>query len=158
MLARWASTGLAVTCALLAAGPANAAAPVDPCRLVTKTDAAKALGSPIATVRPMTAGSSRICAFHGTKPLQSVVVTAFGYDSPAQAHTRFIDIVQQTAHAAAAGATRMKGIGDEAVAIDASVYVRKGTAALVFNIFGVSRPPPTARTVALAKSALARMR
>jgi hypothetical protein len=149
---------LIVASAILAGAPARAAAePPDPCALVSKADAATAIGSPITSVKGMTAGPSRGCSFHGAKPLQSVVVTAFRYSSPAEAHTRFIDIVKQTASAAAQPATKLNGVGDEAVSIMSNVYVRKGTAALVFNIFGVRGPTLTARAIALAKHTLARL-
>ena len=150
---------LAVAASLLANAPADAAAePPDPCSLVANADAAKALGAPVTTVKRMTAGPSRSCSFHGTKPLQSVVVTAFRYRSPGEAHTRFIDIVKQTASTASAPAAKLNGVGDEAVSINSNVYVRKGTAALVFNIFGIRGPSLTARAVALAKQTLARLR
>ncbi len=152
MTARLVAT-LAVATALVAGVPARAEPP-DPCALVSKADAAAAIGSPITSVRGMTAGPSRGCSFHGAKPLQSVVVTAFRYGSPGEAHSRFIDIVKQTANAARSPATKLNGVGDEAVAIFSSVYVRKGTAALVFNIFGVRGPALTARAVALAKHTL----
>jgi hypothetical protein len=149
---------LVVASWVLASAPAGAAAePPDPCALVAKADAATAVGSPIASVKAMTAGPSRSCSFHGTKPLQSVVVTTFRYGSPGEAHARFIDIVKQTASAAGAPATKLSGVGDEAVSIISNVYVRKGTAALVFNIFGVRGPTLTARAVALAKHTLARL-
>ena len=149
---------LAVASLLLARAPAGAAAePPDPCALVSKADAATAIGSPIISVKATTAGPSRGCSFHGTKPLQSVVVTAFRYRSPGEAHTRFIDIVKQTASAAAAPATKLNGVGDEAVSINSNVYVRKGTAALVFNIFGVRGPLLTARAVTLAKRSMAHL-
>jgi hypothetical protein len=143
---------------LVAAPPAGAAEPPDPCALVSKADAATAIGSPITSVKGMTAGPSRGCSFHGAKPLESVVVTAFRYGSPGEAHTRFIDIVKQTASAAKTPAAKLDGVGDEAVSIFSSVYVRKGTAALVFNIFGVRGPALTARAVALAKHTLPRLR
>jgi hypothetical protein len=149
---------LAGVSALLASAPASAAAePPDPCALVSKADAATAIGSPITSVRAMTAGPSRSCSFHGTKPLQSVVVTAFRYRSPAEAHTRFIDIVKKTASDASQPAAKLSGVGDEAVSIMSNVYVRKGTAALVFNIFGVRGPTLMARAVALAKRTLPRL-
>jgi hypothetical protein len=154
-------TALAVASALLAGAPARAAGPPeppDPCALVSKADAAAAIGSPITSVKGMTAGPSRGCSFHGAKSLQSVVVTAFRYGSPGEAHTRFIEIVKQTASAAKTPAAKLNGVGDEAVAIFSSVYVRKGTAALVFNIFGVRGPALTARAVALAKHTLPRLR
>ena len=150
---------LAVASALLASAPVRAAAePPDPCALVSKADAATAIGSPIISVKAMSAGPSRSCSFHGTKPLQAVVVTAFRYGSPGEAHTRFIDIVKQTASAASQPATKLNGVGDEAVSIMSNVYVRKGTAALVFNIFGVRGPTLTARAVALAKHTLPHLR
>jgi hypothetical protein len=149
---------LVVASVLLASTPAGASEePPDPCALVSKTDAAAAIGSPVASVKAMTAGPSRSCSFHGTKLLQSVVVTAFRYRSPSEAHTRFIEIVKQTATAAAAPATKLGGVGDEAVSINSNVYVRKGTAALVFNIFGVRGPSVTARAVTLAKRTLAHL-
>jgi hypothetical protein len=151
-------TALAVTAMLLAGAPARAdAEPPDPCALVSKADAAAAIGSPIVSVKGITAGPSRSCSFHGAKPLQSVVVTAFRYGSPGEAHTRFIDIVKQTASAASAPAAKLNGVGDEAVSIISNVYVRKGTTALVFNIFGVRGPALTARAVALAKHTLAHL-
>jgi len=149
--------GLVVACALLAAAPAIAADPPDPCALVAKADAAAAIGAPVTSVRGMTAGPSRSCSWHGTKALQSVVVTAFRYGSPAEAHARFIEIVKQTAAAAATPAAKLAGVGDEAVAINSSVYARKGTAALVFNIFGARGPALTARAAALAKHTLAHL-
>jgi hypothetical protein len=160
MLARTSALGvLAGVYALLASAPAGAAAePPDPCALVSKADAAKAIGSPIMSVKGQTAGPSRSCSFHGAKLLQSVVVTAFRYDSPAEAHTRFIDIVKQTATSASAPATKVNGVGDEAVSIISNVYVRKGAVALVFNIFGVRGPTLTAHAVALAKHTLAHLR
>jgi hypothetical protein len=150
---------LVVASSLLASAPAGAAAePPDPCALVEKADAATAIGSRVTSVKAMTAGPSRSCSFHGTKLLESVVVTSFRYGSPGEAHTRFIDIVKQTAKAAAAPTTKLNGLGDEAVSIVSNVYVRKGTAALVFNIFGVRGPALTARAVALAKRTLTRLR
>jgi hypothetical protein len=149
---------LAAVLSLMAAAPASAAEPPDPCALVSKHDAAAALGSPVTSVAGTEAGPSRSCSFHGAKPLQSVVVTAFRYGSPREAHDRFIDIVQQTARAAAAPAAKLGGVGDEAVSISSSVYARKGTVALVFNIFGLRGAPLTARAVALAKHTLARLR
>ena len=152
---------LAVAGTLLAGAPARAAGPPeppDPCAIVSKADAAAAIGAPITSVKGQTAGPSRGCSFHGTKSLQSLVVTAFRYRSPGEAHARFIDIVKQTASAAKTPATKLNGVGDEAVSIVSSVYVRKGTAALVFNIFGVRGPALTARAVALAKHTLARLR
>ena len=151
-------TALIVALALMAPAPARAAEPPDPCALVSKHDAAAALGSPVTSVAGTEAGPSRSCSFHGAKPLQSVVVTAFRYGSPREAHARFIDIVQQTARAAAAPVTKVRGAGDEAVAINSSVYARKGTDALVFNIFGERSPSLTARAVTLAKHTLARLR
>ena len=148
---------VALALSLLAAAPASAAEPPDPCALVSKADAAAAIGSPITRVSSMTAGPSRSCSFHGTKPLQTVLVTAFRYASPGEAHTRFIDIVKQTANSASAPAVKLRGVGDEAVSINSNVYVRKGTAALVFNIFGFRGPPLTARAVTLAKHTLAHL-
>ncbi|HYW55169.1 MAG TPA: hypothetical protein VE826_14450 [Dongiaceae bacterium] len=154
MIGRLAPVLLAVS-ALLASVPAGAAPdPPDPCALVAKADAAKAVGSAITSVKGMTAGPSRSCSFHGTKLLESVVVTAFRYGSAAEAHTRFIDIVKQTAKAAAQPAAKVNGVGDEAVSIMSNVYVRKGAVALVFNIFGVRGPALTARAVTLAKRTL----
>ena len=150
------ATAFTVTTMLLAGAPASAEPP-DPCALVAKAAAAAAIGSPITSVKGMTAGPSRSCSFHGTKPLQAVVVTAFRYGSPAEAHTRFIDIVKQTASAAATPAAKLHGVGDEAVSINSNVYVRKGSDALVFNIFGIRGPPLTARAVALAKHTLAHL-
>jgi hypothetical protein len=151
-------TVLVVVLALLASAPARAAEPPDPCALVSKHDASTALGSPVTSVAGTEAGPSRSCSFHGTKPLQSVVVTAFRYASPREAHARFIDIVKQTASAAAAPAAKLKGVGDEAVEIGSNVYARKGTDALVFNIFGERGPPLTARAVALAKHTLTHLK
>ena len=149
---------LVVASLVLASAPAGAAAePPDPCALVAKADAATAIGSPVTSVKAMTAGPSRSCSFHGTKLLESVVVTAFRYGSPGEAHTRFIDIVKQTAKAAAAPATKLNGVGDEAVSIISNVYVRKGAVALVFNIFGVRGPALTARAATLAKRTLAHL-
>ncbi|HEV2642218.1 MAG TPA: hypothetical protein VGT98_05910 [Candidatus Elarobacter sp.] len=151
-------TVLAVATTLVAGAPAPAGAePPDPCILVSKADAAKAMGSPIVSVKGLTAGPSRSCSFHGAKPLQAVVVTAFRYGSAREAHTRFIDIVKQTASAAATPAAKLNGVGDEAVSINSNVYVRKGSDALVFNIFGIRGPPLTARAVALAKHTLAHL-
>ena len=151
-------TALAVAATLVAGAPARGdAEPPDPCALVSKADAAAAIGSPITSVKGMTAGPSRSCSFHGAKSLQSVVVTAFRYGSPGEAHTRFIDIVKQTASAAKTPATKLTGVGDEAVSINSNVYVRKGSDALVFNIFGIRGPSLTARAVALAKHTLARL-
>jgi hypothetical protein len=159
MFARTAAVSvLAVGGFFVASVPAGAAAePPDPCALVSKAEAAKAIGSAITSVKGITAGPSRSCSFHGTKLLESVVVTSFRYSSPAEAHTRFIDIVKQTASAATQPATKLKGVGDEAVSIMSNVYVRKGAVALVFNIFGVRGPALTARAVALAKHTLARL-
>ena len=149
---------LVAASSLLAISPASAAAePPDPCEIVSKADAATAIGVPITSVKGMTAGPSRSCSFHGSKLLQSVVVTAFRYRSPAEAHARFIDIVKQTASASGTPATKLNGVGDEAVSIISNVYVRKGTTALVFNIFGVRGPPLTARAVTLAKRTLAHL-
>jgi len=148
---------LVLASTVLAGAPAQAADPPDPCALVSKADAAKAIGSPVTSVKGQTAGPSRSCSFRGTKLLQSVVVTAFRYASPAEAHARFIDTVKQTASAASAPATKLNGVGDEAVSIISNVYVRKGAVALVVNIFGVRGPQLTARAAALAKQTVAHL-
>jgi len=133
-------TALAAATSLVVGAPARAATdPSDPCAIVSKADVAAAIGAPVTSVKGNTAGPSRGCR------------------SPAEAHARFIDIVKQTASAASMPATKLTGVGDEAVAIFSSVYVRKGNAALVFNIFGVRGPALTARAVALAKHTLPRL-
>ena len=54
-------------------------------------------------------------------------------------------------------AVKVNGVGDEAVSINSNVYARKGSDALVFNIFGVRGPPLTARAAALARHTLAHL-
>jgi hypothetical protein len=149
---------LAVALCLLPAARARAGTPPDPCATVTERDAARAIGSPVSAVKPMTIGPSRSCSFHGERPLQGAVVTAFRWDSLAEARARFDDIVKQNARAYDEKPAKLVGAGDEAVSIDAHVYARKGTAAYVFNVFGPRTPALTARAVALAKATMARVR
>lgn len=151
-----AALAVALFC-LLPAVPARAGDAPDPCATVTKEDAAKAIGSPVSSVKPMTVGPSRSCSFHGAKPLQGAVVTAFRWDSPAEARARFGDMVKQSASEFGAAPAKLDGAGDEAVTISANVYARKGTAAYVFNVFGARTPALAARTVALAKATMARV-
>jgi hypothetical protein len=149
---------LAVALCLLPAARARAGTPPDPCATVARADAARAIGSPIGAVKPMTIGPSRSCSFHGARPLQGAVVTAFRWDSQAEARVRFDDMVKQNAGAFAATPAKLAGVGDEAVAVQARVYARKGTTAYVFDVFGARSPALTARTVALAKATMARLR
>ncbi len=151
------AAALAVALWLLPLAQARAGEPPDPCAAVAKDDAAKAIGSPVSAVKPITVGPSRSCSFHGAKPLQGAVVTAFRWDSPAEARARFGDMVKQGASASGVAPAKLDGAGDEAVTIGANVYARKGTAAYVFNVFGPRTPALAARTVALAKATMARV-
>jgi hypothetical protein len=141
-----------------AASAAWAATPSDPCRVVSKRDAAEALGVPVTSVAATTMGPSKSCALHGAKPFQSVVVTAFRSDSVAEARARFGDLVKRTASDFNTSPAKLSGVGDEAVTIASNVYARKGTEAYVFNVFGTRGPALTARTVELAKATLAHVR
>jgi hypothetical protein len=152
------ATALALALPVAAVCAASAATPRDPCAAVAKADAAKALGAPVTSTKPTTMGPSRSCAFHGTKPFQSVVVTAFRSDSVPEARARFSDLVKQTASAFSSAPAKLSGVGDEAVTISSNVYARKGTEAYVFNLFGARGPALTARAVALAKATLSRIR
>jgi len=149
---------LAGALALLPLAPARAGDPPDPCAMVAKDDAAKAVGSPLSAVKATTVGPSRSCSFHGARPLQGAVVTAFRWDSPAEARARFADMVKQSASAFGGAPVKLDGAGDEAVTVGANVYARKGTTAYVFNVFGARTPALAARTVALAKATMARVR
>jgi hypothetical protein len=151
-------TAVAVALVTVAAPAAQAGTAPDPCVTVGKADAAKALGAPVSWTKPMTAGPSRSCSFHAAAPLQLVVVTAFGWDSPPEAKARFRAMVEQTASAFGAAPVALHGVGDEAVTISSNVYARKGTAGYVFNVSGARTPALTARAVALAKATLARAR
>jgi hypothetical protein len=151
------AAALAVALCLLPLAQARADDAPDPCVTVTKDDAAKAIGSPVSSVKPMTVGPSRGCSFHGARPLQGAVVTAFRWDSPAEARARFADMVKQSASASGTTPAKLAGAGDEAVTIASNVYARKGTAAYVFNVFGARTPTLAARTVALAKATMARV-
>lgn len=149
---------LAAAFALATTATAGAATPPNPCTTVAKADAAKALGAPVTGVKAGTAGPSASCTFRGPRLMQAVVVTAFRYDSPADANARFGDMVKQTAAAMSAPAAKLNGIGDDAVAIFSSVYTRKGPYIYVFNVFGQRNPALTARAGALAKATMARIR
>ena len=149
---------LAAALAAAAAGPAAAAEPRDPCRVVSKADAARALGAAVTGVKATTMGPSKSCAFRGPRPLQSVVVTAFRSDSVPEARARFADLIKQTASAFSAQPKKLAGVGDEAVTIASNVYARKGTEAYVFNVFGARGPALTARAVELAKETLEHIR
>ncbi len=149
---------LAVALCLLPAARARAGTPPDPCAAVAKADAARAIGSPVGAVKPMTIGPSRSCSFHGERPLEGAVVTAFRWDSPAEARARFDDMVKQNASTVGAKPVRLAGVGDEAVSVQGRVYARKGTTAYVFDVFGARTPALAARTVELAKVTLARLR
>lgn len=146
---------LALALGGLSAGHARAASEPDPCAAVAARDAARAMGAPVTSARARTVGSSRNCSFHGTKPLQAVVVTVFPWGSPARAHDMFGNLVKQTARAFSAAPAKLSGVGDEAVTIAANVYVRKGGDGYVFNVFGARTPALTERTVALAKATMA---
>jgi hypothetical protein len=152
-----AAAAVAAVIPAAAGSAAWAATPSDPCRVVSKADAAKALGTPVSSVKATTMGPSKNCAFHGSKPVQSVVVTAFRSDSVDEARARFSDLVKQTASAFSSSPAKLSGVGDEAVTIASNVYARKGTEAYVFNVFGTRGPALTARAVALAKATLAHL-
>ena len=147
---------LAAFAAVLAFVPcgASAATADDPCVTVSKADAAKALGTPVVSQKASAAGPSRSCTFRGSAPLHSVVITAFRYDTPADAHARFGPMIAQTA-AMGEPALPAPGIGDEAKTIFSTAYARKGSAIYVFNVFGHRGPELTARAATLAKATLA---
>jgi hypothetical protein len=144
-----------------AGAPAGAATPRDPCGVVSRADAVTALGAPVTRTTSTTMGPSRSCVFHGSRPGQSVVVTAFRSDSLAEARSRFADLVKQSASVSSSAPAKLPGVGDEAVVVASTVYARKGTEAYVFNVVnvhGARSSAVTARAERLAKATLARIR
>jgi hypothetical protein len=133
--------------------PAPAAVADDPCTTVTRADAAAAIGTPVVSIRPRTAGPSRSCSFAGTASLAHAVVTAFRSDSPALAHAQYTTMIAQTT-AIAGPAQSVAGVGDEAAVINSSVYARKGASVYVFHLFGRRGAALTARARTLAVATL----
>jgi hypothetical protein len=137
----------------------GAAEPPDPCRLVDRHEASRALGMPIVELKLATmAPSSRTCTMRTTNLLRSVIVTVWRWRSPAEAHVRFDSLVAETS--SRMGPTvAIAELGDEARSIASNVYARDGAGVIaVALIDGTVGPGRTARTAALARRALARMR
>lgn len=146
-----------VTLALLAslATLASAATPPDACRVVTKAQAAAAVGTPIVSATPLSRGPSSSCTFKGTGVFKSVVITTFRWNSDAQAKSAFEQMVSITANMMPP-LVAMHGLGDEADQVGTAVYLRKGTGGYVFNVInGSVGAAKASKAIALAKSAMA---
>ena len=124
-------------CALAIPLAARAATPPDPCATISKADASKALGAPIVKVLSQSMGPSRSCTFRANKAFSSVVLTTFRWGSPREARDAFHDMISVTSKMMSPSLT-LHGIGDEAQRIGPNIYVRKGTAAYVFNVINGS--------------------
>ena len=144
-------------CALIfcaSALPAAAATPPDPCATLHKAEAASALGAPIVKVQSRSLGPSRTCTMRANGFFKSVLLTTFRWDGVPQAQAAFHSMIATTA-------TMMKplllvhGLGDEAQRVGANIYVRKGTAAYVFNVIdGSVGDVKAARTQAFARKTM----
>jgi len=139
---------------LVAQGNANAASPPNACDVVSKSDAAKALGTSITTMTSRNAGPSSNCTYRTSKIFRSIVITTFRWDSVPQAQSAFHTMVAQTA-AMMKPSISLHGLGDEAQRIGPNIYVRKGTAAYVFNLIdGTIGDAKAAHAEALARKAM----
>ena len=137
----------------------GAAEPPDPCRLVDRRDASRLLGMPIVELKlAVMAPSSRTCTLRTTNLLRSVIVTVWRWRSPAEARDRFDSLVDETSKRMRP-TVAIAGLGDEARSIASNVYARKGSDAIALAVIdGTVGPARTARTIALARRILERIR
>lgn len=146
----------ALSVAIASLAPALASTPPDACAVVSKGDAAKALGTPIVGMKARMMGPSSTCTIHGVG-LKSIVVTTYGWSTIPEAQSAFQGIVGQTAMYMHPSIV-LHGLGDQAQEIASSIYVRKGTSGYVFNVIdGTVGAGRTAKAIALAKSSIAHM-
>ncbi len=149
---------VALPVVLSSAGPAFAAKPPDACGVVTKDEAAKALGVPIVGMKARLLGASSMCTIKGAGAFKAIAVTTYGWSSVPEAQSAFASILSSTAQMGQPSVA-LHGLGDQAQQIGTNVYVRKGTAAYVFNVIdGSVGPAHDAKSVALAKSVVKHIR
>lgn len=137
----------------LAVAPAHAAYGDDPCKTVSKSDVAVALGSSVASAKTSPGGAlAQECTFDGSG-LKMVQVTAYRGNDAADAKTQYASLTSRMAKTFP-GAAPIAGIGDDAMGIRSVVYVRKGTAVYVFDVNGRPGPETLARATGLAKATM----
>lgn len=117
----------------------------DPCKVVTKADAEKVVGTPLQA--PTTAGGSddRLCQYTSdpTGPEAQVAVIMGAGAKKA------LDLDKDTLQHAF---TPLKGVGDEAYLESGNVFVRKGTVWVAVNVVALDAPEDQVQT-ALTKLA-----
>jgi hypothetical protein len=146
---------MSVTAAVAAfAFPHPGSAAVDPCKLVTSADAAKALAAPVTQTTTRSIGGSNSCTYHTAAPPR-LTVTTEPFASPAEAKSEFHAMVTSPMTQAAPSSVE-PGIGDEAQRLGPSIYVRKGSNIYVFTLLAKDgNGTGAARTIALAKTSAA---
>lgn len=134
--------------------PAAASLP-DPCVLVTKAEAEKALGQPsdANAIVPATVPGQRSCGY-GTSEGKLVSVAVFSVDTAA-----FDKVRNDAKGTQGVTVTDVAGLGDAAFAVaGAALYVRKGGRALSLFANNIGTPAVTdAALKTLATTALGRM-
>ena len=157
LVARCATALVGCVLPLLSVAAAAAASPPDACAIISKADAAKALGRPIIAMQTHLVGPSSNCTFKGAGAFKDVVITAYRWDSVPDAKSRFDGIVQMTG-TMMHPSLPIHGLGDQAQQIGPNVYVRKGTDAYVFNVIDGSIGQTKAdKAIALAKVAISHL-
>jgi hypothetical protein len=130
----------------LVLAPASSAAGADPCKLVTASDAAKALGAKVGKGKLQTLGLYRSCLYAAGRKTLTV-------------QTRQIDkkTFEKSAKANPKPVIKIPGIGDEAFSAGggAALLVWKGGTEITFLFVGAN--PFVATQQSLAKAALSRL-
>jgi hypothetical protein len=136
--------------------PAFAANGDDPCTVVSKSDVAVALKGPVSATKPSAQTLSQTCTYEG-QILGHVEVTAYRGNDADGAKKIYTDLTTRMGKLFPGGAN-ISGLGDAAMSIRTAVYVRKGTAVYVFDVLGRPGPEVIARSTALAKATLPRVK
>jgi hypothetical protein len=138
------------------AGPHVAFATSDPCAVVDRGDAARALQAPVASIKVRDMGSHVSCSYRTSPIVASLTLTIERFDTPEEAKSEFGTTIASPANAVAPSA-QISGIGDGAQRLGSSIYTVKGNTLYVFTLLAKDGNGAGAqRTIALAKRTLAR--
>lgn len=140
---------LVLTFVLALAGGAHALAANTTCSLLTKPEAAKFLGTPIAVVKPESGQGSNDCRYLNANHSQNVFITV----------DRSGDAAQQLGMMGAAHAQPVPGLGVKAYFMGGTLYAFKGNAVLTVAIYKNENSMTAMESglTALAKTVLSRL-
>jgi hypothetical protein len=131
-----------------AANPGGGAGALpDPCGLITKEEAATAMGAPVQAGVPSGGSDGKSCVF--SAPVGSVAILLYS-------NVDFDPIYASNKTVYGAKFSDLTGAGDKGFSTPAGVYFRKGGVIVRVQIIGLVDDAVT-KTVTLAKAAAARM-